>query len=335
MFQVNYWALFISLSLVVQPLLILTATNYQRSGDVDPLELASVAYQNPSMPFQARILVTQWQSDNTKAEEVEIYFTPPNSYRMEFFSLNGNLVRVVQMNGDREQVTLMENGKAAHVYSHPHPKRLLPHQQQEDLLSYNYTASIIGSDQMIGRPVWVVELKPLSDGKPIQQLKIDQGTRVILELKRSIPNEKFGSITRFIKFEPQKSLSQDLFLASSLGGLETPLETSRPIEMGETPASLLKLPGGFMLNGLDVFDVEGTSARHFSYTDGALTLSVFQTTLPVEIPKETSVGNGSQPAVEGLASANQVRHWESAKKYFTLIGEVSQDLLKTISASIK
>jgi outer membrane lipoprotein-sorting protein len=166
----------------------LRAEKSPETGGADPWDLAVNVYEKPTVPYQGRMQVSRFSDKDSKAREVEIYFLPPDLYRMEFYSLKGDIERVVQSDSLREQVTVMSNGKASHVSSYSRPQQTMTPAQQKELLKKNYKSNVTGSDQVMGRPVWVLVLTPVTEGKPVSEYKIDKRTHMVLESKRSLPH---------------------------------------------------------------------------------------------------------------------------------------------------
>src|SRR5262249_2316149 len=148
--------------------------------------------------------------------------------------------------------------------------------QMTALLQKNYKFSVKGSDTFIGRPVWLLEMTPKSDGKPKHELKIDKETLVVLEHRRFLPHDKIGSLTQFSTFEPNRKFASGTFSFSNKSGLtadKQDFKMPKPDASKTPPENMRALPEGFMLSSFNVFEVEGTQANHFYYSDGALPLS--------------------------------------------------------------
>lgn len=296
-------------------------------------KLATAAFKSPAVPFEAKLILTEWKKGETRAEEARLFFAPPNSYRIEFLAFDGSVRKIVLTD---EKYAQVGSGKSPLVGGPLNLTSLLSDNEAEGLLLKNYTPEIKGQETFIGRPVWVVHLKPRTDGKPVHELKIDQQTQIVLEQRRYINGTDTGSLTRFSTFEPNKTFSSDIFPISDQIMIKKDGELAAPsfATVPSTPEQFRSLPAGFSLNGHRTFEVEGTTANYFTYTDGALPLSIFKTTLPVRFPTQSSMsdklsvvsGSGT-----GLSSADQILYGKHGQDYFTIIGEVSPDLLHTIA----
>ncbi len=301
-------------------------------------DLAIAAFQPPKVPFEARLMLTEWRQGKTNAEEVQLYFTPPEAYRIEFLSFNGQIQKTVLTNEKTAYIRSTGDAKTLPVDTPLQISSLLTDEQVEDLLTKNYIFEVKGTDMFIGRSVWLLQLSPRVSGKPIHELKVDRETQVVLEHRRYLTKEDAGSLTRFSTFRPNKKFAEDVFLpVEAITGFTTSaahdLDSPTFKTMSPPPDSYLQLPAGFFLRGYRSFQVQGTTANYFSYTDGATPLSVFKTTLPVKFPQGTSVSDKLTvlPTEVGLSSADQIYYGRSGQDYYTLIGEISPDLLNNIA----
>jgi hypothetical protein len=301
--------------------------------------LAVAAFQTPKVPFEARLMLAEWRRGKSTAEEIRMYFSPPESYRIEFLSFDGSVKKTVLTNEKNAFISVPGAEKSVLPESPLQISSVLSDRQVEDLLVENYLFELKGTDTFIGRPVWVLLLTPRTPGKPVHELKIDRETRVVLEQRRYLSKEDVGSLTRFSTFEPNKAFANDVFPAAdeqegflkakASSDLDSPTFTAISVP----PNSFQKLPAGFCLKAYRTFQVEGTTANYFTYTDGALPLSVFRTQLPVKFPAGTSAADKLRvvPVEAGLSSADQVFYTRNGKDYFTVIGEVSPELLHDIA----
>ncbi len=308
----------------------------------DPSALMEIALENPSTSYQGQMMVSYWTESGSKAEEVKIYFTPPNNYRFEFLAPNGTVERVVMSKGPREQVQVISNNQVIESFTtEPRQTRITP-EEEKNLLRTNYKPALRPSETVLGRPTWSIELIPLVAGKPHQLMRIDQATHVILEIKRFLPEGKTGSLTQFTKFEPVPKLASSLFLSeqglvpSSVNkdGLE--IANKDDLTTANGAAAPEKLNGGFSLAGGDQFEVSGKIVKQLRYTDGLLPVSIFQTPLPVKAPAQPhQMIEWSRPIQMGTSSAGNIFQWQRDKQYYTLIGDAQQELLQQIAGTLR
>lgn len=301
---------------------------------VEARRIALAAFRTPTVPFQAKLMLTQWRNGESRAEEARLYFSPPNSYRIEFLDFDGAVKKVVLTDEKNARVSVPSLGASPLESEVAQVPNLLGREQIEELLISNYDFELKGAESFIGRQVWVVNMIPRTTGKPFNELRVDQQTMVVLEQRRYVAQDEIGSLTRFSSFEPNKTASADLFSFGTSVGL---IETNKDVQSrrrSEMPLGARRqLPAGFSLNGFRTFEVQGTLANHFTYTDGALPLSVFETKLPVHFPSKPSMSEKTDAIVpsNGFSSTDQVLYAKKGKNYFTIIGEASPALLQTIS----
>ena len=300
----------------------------------DPIQLLDAAYAGPTFAYQGRVLLTQWSGKQKRAEEVNVFFAPPGRYRLEFLAPDGSVDRIVLGDGQREQVQLVKQGKIFAGYATQVSPRLLANEEERRLLLTNYKVTLGASENVMGRPTWVIDLTPTVPGKPSQKMWIDRESNAVLEVKRVLPNG--GAASQFTRFE-KKALPDSLFGQDA--SIET-VEFGKPAEnveeartmMGE-PGEKASLEGGFALMGADLFDVRGETVRHLRYTDGLIPVSLFVTRVAVEAPKVSEAARpASTPMYFGLTTPVNVSQWKQGQDHFTLIGEVEPTLLQRISA---
>jgi outer membrane lipoprotein-sorting protein len=285
----------------------------------------------PAQTYQGHLMMTSWSGGQTRAEDVSVYYRAPNAYRLEFLSPNGTVDRAVVTDGSRKRVQVMQAGHVTQDFMTPFAPSSLSREDEKNLVIRNYRVVVKGETMILGRSTVLVELTPLAKGKPLHQLRIDRETSVVLEAKEFNPDGKSGSLMRFTEFHPKSALPDSLFLAPA------ELDASSPeYTRAEPTAPTGPVTGGFMVQGVDYFDVTGKSVRHVRYTDGVLPLSLFETPLPVRIPQEKSLSLASErPLGVGFSTQGRVCSWKKNNQYFTLIGDVQEDLLKNIADTIK
>src|SRR5690242_8278925 len=57
----------------------------------DPTSLIDMVLNLPTHTYKGHITVTQWSENNSRVEEVNIYYTTPNKYRLEFLRPDGKV----------------------------------------------------------------------------------------------------------------------------------------------------------------------------------------------------------------------------------------------------
>ena len=316
-----------------------TAGRGEAASRPDPIQILDAAYSGPASPYQGRVILTQWVGKQTRAEEVNVYFAPPNRYRLEFLAPDGSIDRIVVGDGQQEQIQLIKQGKIFGGYTSHASTKFIDKDEERRLLLANYRISLVGNENVMGRSAWVLDFAPSVAGKPTQRMWVDRETNAVLEVRRSLPTG--GATSRFTRFEPKVLLSDGLF------GQDSSIRPSDVVRAAENPEDVRKmmgvsedhgaLEGGFALLGADLFDVEGEKVRHLRYTDGLIPVSLFVTRAPVEAPKAAK--SASQPASSslyfGLSTPVNVSQWKEGKDHFTIVGEVDPALLKKMSAATR
>jgi outer membrane lipoprotein-sorting protein len=311
----------------------------------DPLELLDSTLAPPKVPYEGRVTVTQWFGKQTRSEEMRVFVKPPDKIRREFLAPDGRVTRVSVSDGDEESVFLVRAGKtlvgnAVHSY-----EKVIPPDLERDTLLSNYDLSASTAEKVAGRPTWRLTMKPRMGGKPWQVLWVDQETKVVLRNRRYIPHRLSASRAQFDSFEARKPLDDGLFevAAATSGVIEArdlapeflTLEQLKAASGGQArmPAAL---PGGFVFESADVLPVRGRKVLHARYTDGLIVISLFQTDRKVSIPKGGVIPSGDVhlPGPLRASSAGKLIQWGSGRRYYTLMGDVSRELIADITKKL-
>ncbi|MDE2492019.1 MAG: hypothetical protein KGM24_14320 [Elusimicrobia bacterium] len=309
-----------------------------------PQALLDAALTAPTIPYEGRVMVTQWYGRRTRAEELRVYSLPPKRERSEFLSPDGNVVRVLVSNGDEEAVTLVRARKTVLGHAAGGYEKVLPADQERAALLANYELLASTGDNVAGRPTWRLTLKPRVAGKSWQTLWLDRETRVVLRNKRYLPRRHFASQAEFIAFEPGKAADDALFDIdpSTSGlikarGLAPKFLTRAQLKAAGGGATHLpdRLPGGFVFESADVFPVMHSPVRQARYTDGLTALSLFQTDRPVRLPRNARAAPGTTrlPGPLDVSLSGNVLQWSVGARHYTLMGDVSRELMARIAKS--
>jgi len=300
----------------------------------------------PTASYSGRVTVTQWFGKQTRAEEMRVMFLPPDNIRREFLSPDGTVTRVSVSDGDVESVRLVRAGKtvvgdAVRSYE----KVLSPELERQALMS-NYELSSSTGEKIAGRPTWRLTMKPNLDGKPWQTLWLDQDTKIVLRSRRFLPKRPFASKAEFATFEPRVKFDPALFVVdgASTGTIQGPglapdflTLAQLNAETGESANLPEKLPGGFIFESADVFPVGKSKVRHARYTDGLTVVSLFLTDRRVRLPKGGVISPGATnlPGLLHASRAGKLIQWGSGRRHFTLMGDVSRELVADIVKSLR
>ena len=276
----------------------------------EPEDLLDAALSAPTIPYQGRVMVTQWYGKQTRAEEMRVLVLPPNKIRREFLSPDGNVTRVSISDGAQESVLRVRSGKTVIGNAVGSDSKILPPDQERSVLLENYELAASTGEKVAGRTTWRLTLKPKIEGKSWQTLWLDQDTQIVLRTKRSLPKRSSASQAQFLSFEPRKRPDESLFEVNAATsavrsrGLAPKFMTLDQLNKATGDRSRLpeRLPGGFVFESADVFPIGKSSVRHARYTDGLTVISLFQTEKPVRLPKGGIIPPGPHP-VEGRRAA--------------------------------
>ncbi|MDD5629101.1 MAG: sigma-E factor regulatory protein RseB domain-containing protein, partial [Elusimicrobia bacterium] len=193
----------------------------------DPESLLEAALSAPELPYHGHLTVTEWSGRETRAEEVEVFYSPTNRYRWEFLAPDGSASRVAVSDGSNETTWLVRPGKAVPGEAVRSATKLMMPEREKELLLRNYRLSVSGPDLVAGRKAWVLDLRPTVATKPHQLLWIDTETQIILSIRRYLPKKQFAAWSRFTRFDLKTPLPDSLF--------ELRLGTATPVAEDMTP----------------------------------------------------------------------------------------------------
>jgi len=308
----------------------------------DPLVLLDAALSAPERSYQGHMMVTEWFGKQSRAEEVEISYSPINRYRWEFLAPDGSVSRIAVSDGSSEQLVLVNQGRTLQGEAVRSATKLMFPEREKELLLKNYRLSVTGPDKVAGRKVWVLNLRPVVPGKPHQQLWFDAQTQIILAIKRYLPKKRFAASSRFTHFDLKSQLPEELFAVKAASPMpvssdmgpdflsidELEKATGRETDLPD------ELPGGFVFESADFFEVGKDTVRHLRYTDGLAVLSIFLTDRPVRLPAGGAAGLSSLLSPPGslrISSTGKVFAWQRGRQHYTLMSDVSRDLLGRIA----
>lgn len=323
---------------------------WARAADVVPRPeaLLDAVLSRPELSYSGHLTVTHRFGGGSRVEEAEVFFSPPNRYRWEFLAADGGVERVVVGDGAVEQVRIPGRRKVFRGEAIKGAGKLLSPERELELLGRNYRLAFAGAESVAGRPCWILELSPKEDGKPFQRLWIDREARVVLQNKRYRPRTGFAVLSSYNRFEPVMEEWPDssftLPEASSTAGEEhglgpafLTLDELNQV-LGPSSAVPSELPGGFLFESADFFETGKETVRHLHYTDGLAALSLFITDRPVRMPGGRGASFGTGRPSQGplrLSIAGSWLHFKRGRQHYTLMSDVSAELLDDISAGLK
>lgn len=277
-----------------------------RAADPDGEALVRRVFEGPRSPYRGEITITHWSGPNARAEEARVFVQDRGTYRYEYLTPAGRVGRVVVAANGVEHVLRPEGQRAR---AKPLPSPLSPEKEWALFLS-NYRVSTPARDRVADRPVWTVELTPLSEGKPREQWWFDDKAGVVLALRRYGPDPGDASLVRFVRFEPVAGFDRRLFAAPAA-------EPAADAPAGTGAAAPRVLPCGFVLKSDRRFQTQGVTVTQWTYTDGLTVVSFFRTDKPVRLAPRGR-----------LAVVREHR----GPAYFTVISDGSEALLRRLCA---
>lgn len=297
--------------------------------------------QTPNTPYHGQMIVTHWYGPHTKSEEVNVRFDPPSTFRWDYISPNGAVIRIIQTDGKTERVYLPDQKKVLTGGAAKSVEKKISADDEWTLLEKNYFIVLKNPVKLIGRAADVLQLEPKSEGKLRQTLWIDKESGVILQNKRYRSKGNYVVVSRFIEFDSGKNkTAEPLPTATGEEDHDFAPDFMTRDQWKEKTHRTTSLPDalttGFVFESADTFLVDGRPVDHFRYTDGLTSLSIFQTSKPVRL-------RSSHPRLPAGPTAgpmliNEMGHVARANvggRYYTAMADVSEELLRRILDSLK
>ncbi|MDE2237313.1 MAG: hypothetical protein KGK30_05440, partial [Elusimicrobia bacterium] len=301
--------------------------------------LLNWALQPPTTDYRGRMLFLQWFGPRARADQVRLYRSGERS-RREYLAPDGSLKRVIISDGDKQVVQFVKKGRLLQGDAVGSREKLMSPKQERALLLKNYRLSASGPESVAGRPCWLLKIVPRAAGKPEQTLWLDQETHVLLENKRALPGKPLAAMVLYTSFKPEDSLPDSLFALNLSSAPLRPVLAPEFLTLAQLNAqtgNALKLPGvlpgGFEFESADHFTVRRSIVRHARYTDGLTVLSLFLTDKPVRMPRGGS-SEGLASASLRLSSAGSVLRWRRGRVHYTLLGDVTKELLQNVARAL-
>lgn len=306
-------------------------------------ELLQAALSSPAIPYQGKVMVTQWYGKQTRAEELRVHFSPPDNIRREFLTPDGAVARVSISDGEHEAVSAggkVVVGDAVRSY-----EKVMPPERERELLLSNYELSVATGDKVAGRPVWLLTLKPRIAGKAWQAMALDQETKIVLRMKRYLPRRASARQASFTSFEPNKPQDEALFRIAEATAAAVASPSLAPDfmtldqlakETGHASRLPQTLPYGFVFESADAFKAGASRVAHARYTDGLTVLSVFETERPVRLPKSGRVApSPGFPGALSVSREGKVVNLKVGDRHYTLMGDLARELLADVARALK
>lgn len=156
------------------------------------------------------------------------------------------------------------------------------------LVRENYTASLMGTDRVLGRDVDIICVEPRHAGRPMVMFWLDRETGIPLKQTRTLPDVGIVQQSEFKSFSLGASKSHiEKAEQRSASAMATKKTAARPCALKELEAETgLKprlpsiIPAGYRHTGTCVYHCPcncGMKSAAIYYSDGLATFTVFQT----------------------------------------------------------
>jgi peptidoglycan/xylan/chitin deacetylase (PgdA/CDA1 family)/negative regulator of sigma E activity len=287
--------------------------------------------------------VTVWGQGVLRASEVRVYHQAPDRTRLEYLAAGDQPARVVVAAG-REQLEYVPGGNRyirgpAPATDEDAIAKLLPQ------IRINYAVRFEGTEIVASRHTRIIAIVPKFPGRPRIRIWVDTRTRLILRLERYGPFGALREAESFLTVQLGPIMPGELFNLEPPAGARVQTRRANPAarltieeiahRVGFIPQLPAYLPSGYQLTRSGVTQVNGVPTVTFTFSDGISTLTLFESRGAQAAPpnaKHVRIG-GADGAVAPRGVATLV-HWNAGEVSFTLVGDLSQDELVRIGASV-
>lgn len=308
-----------------------TALSWLRSGATAPRRIS----------YEGTKSITIW-GGQVQASQVHVYHAAPDQTRLEYLPAGTQPGRVVIIKGR----TMMEYVPARNqVVERPAPEadeERLTRGVLPQILD-NYNVGFAGQEAVAGRETRVINVQSKFPGRPSLRIWVDQERRLILRFERYRTDGTLQETSAFINIRYDPTFAPDLFTVPAPPGTQVQQQQPpRRMSIGEiaqrvgfTPQVPSYLPSGFKERGSRVVDVRGQPTAAFVYADGISTITLFESRGPLgPPPKGRQVRIGSVQGTIAPRGVATLLHWNVGGISYTLVGELPQDDLMRIAASV-
>jgi len=286
-------------------------------------------------------IVTVW-AGRTQASQVRIYHEAPDRTRLEYLAAGNQPQRIVVITG-RQQIEYVPERNQIIERPAPQPDEEGLTQQILPQILANYRVDFESFEPVAGRQARLIDVRSQFPGRPRLRIWVDTESRLILRFERYGPDGALHEASAFLGVQFSPALSPDLFVLTPPPGTQvrkpgpgqnmSVQEIARRV--GFTPQVPQYLPPGYQSARSGVVNIRGRPTAAFQFSDGISTLTLFES-----LGVERSPSNGKRiriGAVEGTVSSQGVAtllHWNAGGVSYTLVGDLRQDDLVHIAASV-
>lgn len=264
----------------------------------------------------------------------------PNRMRLEFLSPEGVAGRVVVDDGSQTwhyepRLHMVIQG----------PSLAAPLNMPSDTWLELHVVTLLGVEEVIGRPTIVLSLKP-RQGRGERRLWIDRTTGVALRTEERDPDDGLVATTYFTRISYALNFPDAMFRPRFPAGapVVAPSEPARPLTALPALQKAVgfridvpeRLPGGFVLIGGQPVAGGPLVAAHLHYADGPRAVALFVAPAARLGPPgrgQEVAALGSQARAIGWGATRLVQ-WEARGMRLTLIGHLPLADLVAIAAAI-
>ncbi|GBD28131.1 hypothetical protein HRbin31_00143 [bacterium HR31] len=302
-----------------------------RAGGLEVVARAASARRQAA--YAAEQLLVVWEGERAHSAFVHVQHDPAVGTRLSYRPVGSGSRRVVWHVRDRT-VEYDPRTRAGRSYRND-PVRASP-QAQLSWLERNY-ALTWSPTRVLGRDAVHVRVTPRRPGRPRADLRVDRRTGVILRSERVSPDGRNRELAVFLNFVPQQAgwmrsvrMPDDLHLTQEPAA-QAVTESEAAARLGQ-PLPVVWLPPDF--SPLTEFLVDGrTGVARRLYSDGLTTLVLSFRRAGGPIPPAGSrvVFRSGGPVWVQSAGLRHALHWANGGWAFTLVGELSPDVLLEVA----
>ena len=288
--------------------------------------------------------ITVWGAQ-AHASQVRIYHEAAGRTRLEYVASGNRPRRIVIISDGRVQEYTPALNQVTEQFNVRGDEAQLARTVLPQILS-NYSVTFGPDDEVAGRPTKVIIVQSKFPGRPSLKLWVDRKRRLILRLERYRADGMLLQTTAFLNVQFDPIFPADLFTLPAPPSAQVqrqPARTSTMMsteevarEVGFIPQIPAYLPSGFQLTRIRVVRVGEEPTAAFVYSDGVSTLTLFESrgARGWSPPRGELVRIGTVVGTVAARGSVTLLHWNIGGISYTLVGELSEDDLVRIGASI-
>lgn len=285
--------------------------------------------------------VTVW-AGAVRSSQVRVFHEAPDRTRFEYLAAGDQPERIVVIAGGTQTEFIPAKKQFL--------RRPAPEASEEGLtrqilpqVEANYDVRFQSAERVAGRETRVIAVDSKFPGRPRLRLWVDTQRRLILRFERYGPAGVLREASSFLTVQMDPLLSADLFVLTPPPGIhvQTPRGGGKMTEeeiarrVGFAPQLPAYLPAGYQLVRSRVLTIRGTPTATFAFSDGISGLTLFESRGPQgPAPNGRKLRVGTAEGTVAHRGVATVLHWNSGGISFTLVGDLPQDELVRVGASV-